>query len=413
MLTSYNLIADTWEENTIYKYIVIKYVVIKYVVIKYIFFVIKYTMSLLTTSHSTSLVSTNGDIDTGRGQLGYTAIGILAGNVNDLWALTSPNKPHFCVIDCLADCAVQLPAIGTSSSQANLGHRISIHNKSGVGNIDIQDSSSGSIYVLAPGVVTTLIATTAPNGWDFTTMTAPSSATLQTAYNAGNTILEIPNRPVTITDDSGNNPSIFDVQSGFNESLLKVGNATPAVYSPYVEMKFQNIGTPRPFTIYSSSVNRSYASVASDTGKHIEIYDDKREVMGNPSLALGSPLSSIVRETIPVKTGANNTTPTTYTFTGLPDTTYQFRIDIMMKDPLSFCSSQLIFGMNNGAVSNTLSSLYQENQINSPITVDPIYTITTSGSAGVNINFQAPDYPPLGFKNYEVALIITIMGVSF
>jgi len=370
-------------------------------------------MSFITTSHSTSLISTDGDIDTGRGQLGYTSTGIIAGNVNDLWALTSPYKPHFCVLDCLANCAIQLPPIGTSPSEANLGHRISIHNKSGVGSIDIQDSSSSSIYVLLPSVVTTLIATSAPNGWDYTTMSAPSGATLQTAYNAGNTILETPNRPVTITDDSGNNPSIFDVQNGFNGSLLKVGNATVGVYSPYVETAFDNIAQPRALTVYSASVPRPYASVASDAGKHIEVFDDKREVMGPPSVALGTALSSIVRETIPVKVIVNSAAPVVaYTFTGTINTIYQFRVDIMINDLISFCSSQLIFGMKNGGASNTLSALYQENQITSPITVDPVYTITTAGTSGVNINIQGPDYAPPGLKLFDAFIIITVMGAS-
>lgn len=369
-------------------------------------------MSALTISHSVTSLSTDGDFDTGRGQLGYTAIGTLTGAVNDLWSLCSPYKPHFCVLDCAANCALQLPAVGSSSLEANIGHRISIHNKSGVGNIDIQNSSSVSVYVLAPGVVTTLIATSAPGGWDFTTMVAPSGATLQSAYNAGNTIFELANREVLIQDNAGFNNEIFAVKKDAGTALFRIGNSLLGVDTPYIESVINPISNPQASTIYTSTVGIPYSSVNDDAGRIVEVTDNKREVLGLPNVALGIAGSSVVRDSTGARLAVDSANYTSYNYVGLPNTTYQFKVNILIKNSSAFCSSQLIFGMNNAVVTNTLSSLYQENQISAPITTDPDFTIASFGTSGVTIGIRGPDYAPPGLKNYDAAIELTVIGFT-
>lgn len=365
-------------------------------------------MSSLSTAHSISSLATNGDIDSGRGQLGYTAIGSLVGAVNSLWTLTTPYKPHFCVLDCLANSALQLPVVGSLSTQANVGYRVTIHNKSG-NTIDVQTSAGSSIYVIPGGDVSTFTAVNVPNSWDFTTQTASSGATLQSAYNAGNSIIELPNRNVLIQDDPGFNGSILSVQASDSVPLLDIGNVTPGVNSPYLKQGYGVLVNPQPNTVYSiidGSV--PYTSTSDDQNKQVYFTETtNREVYGAPGLGLGTPGSSIVKDTsglsqIPISSAGSSS----FNYVGLPNTTYVIKYDIIIRDNNAFSSMQVIFTMDNQGVSNIVSSPYQEIQNSAAVTVDPVVNVVSFGTSGYTLSLQGPDYNPPGIKSYIASWLV-------
>ena len=368
-------------------------------------------MSSLSVPHSISTISTNGDIDSGRGQLGYTAVGSLVGLVNNLWTLTTPHKPHYCVLDCLANSALQLPAIGTSSSQANLGYRVTIHNKSGANTIDVQSSTSVSIYVIPPGEVSTFTAVTAPNTWDFTTQAASSGATLQTAYDAGNTIIETPNREVLIRDDAGFNQTVLTVQAADAVPVLEIGNAVPGLNTPYIKEGYGQLTNPQADTLYRmSSGPFVYNSTSDDQGRQVSFMqlNSSREIFGSTGKGLGVPQSSIVRDVMGAsQISLDSVNSVGFNFVGLPDTTYGVKWEIFIRDANAFSSIQIIFTMDNKALTNTVSSPYQEIQNSAAITVDPVITVTSFGTSGYTVSIQGPDYNPPGIKTYIGTWLIT------
>lgn len=358
-------------------------------------------MSSLTVSHSISTIATNGDIDSGRGQLGYTAIGSLTGLVNSLWSLTTPHKPHYCVLDCLANCAVQLPQVGTLSSQANVGYRVTIHNQS-ANSIDVQNSSSGSIFTLLPGVDSTFTATGAPNTWDYTIPSVASGATLQSAYDAGNTIVETPARVVSIKDDPGHNANILQVLTDSNVPLLDIGNIALGSNAPYVKQGPGLLSNPRSGSTYNITSAVPYNSSADDQGKNVSYSDTvKREVFGAPATGLGNPASSIVRDTSGSSQNAISSSGTTnFNFVGLPDTTYAVKYDIIIRNASAFSTVEVKFTMDNLALSNSVTSPYLEIQNSPAVTVDPVVTVSSFGTSGYTIGIQGPDYNPPGVKVY-------------
>lgn len=366
-------------------------------------------MSSLSIAHSISSLSTNGDIDSGRGQLGYTTIGSLVGAVNPLWSLTSPYKPHFCVLDCLANSAIQLPTVGTLSTQANVGYRVTVHNKSGTSSIDVQTSTSVSIYVIPPGEVSTFTAINAPNSWDYTTQTASSGATLQTAYDAGNTIIETPNRNVLMRDDPGFNGNILSVQASDTVPLLEIGNSTPGANTPYLKQGYGVLNNPRSNTIYSVIDGSAPYNSTSDDQNRVVLYTEtsNREVYGPLGIGLGSPGSSIVKDTsgtsqIPISSSGSSS----FNYVGLANTTYLIKYDIIIRDNNAFSSAQVVFTMDNQGVSNTISSPYLEIQNSAAVTVDPIITVVSFGTNGYTISIQGPDYNPPGVKSYIASWLV-------
>lgn len=363
-------------------------------------------MSSLTVSHSISSISTNGDIDSGRGQLGYTAIGSLTGLINNLWTLTTPHKPHYCVLDCAADCAVQLPIIGSSSTQANIGYRVTIHNKS-ANNIDVQNSSSVSVYILQPGVSSTFTAEIAPNTWDFTVPSASSGATLQSAYNAGNTIVETPLRNVSIKDDAGHNTSVFEVLTDANVPLLEIGNVTLGNDTPYIKQGHGLLAFPQPNTIYNVTGLVPYTSSADDQGRDVSYVGvSSREVFGLPGIGLGDPNSSIVKDTYGSSQNAVNSAGSIgFNFVGLPDTTYLVKYDLIIRNSSAFSSVQVSFTMDNAALSNVVTSPYLEIQNSAAVTVDPVITVSSFGTSGYTLGIQGPDYNPPGVKLYVASWV--------
>jgi len=370
-------------------------------------------MSSITVPHSISSISTNGDIDCGRGHLGYTANGSLVGALNNLWTLTSPHKPHFCILDCAANSAVQLPIIGTAFSQANLGYRVTILNKS-PNTIDVQNSSAGSVFVLQPGVNSTFIATTAPNGWDYTPPSATSGSTLQSAYDAGNTIVETPAREVSIKDDAGHNANILQVLTDADVPLLDIGNSSIGVDTPYVKQGPGSLVNPRSSTTYNITSTLPYNSSTDDQGRIVTYAGlSNREVFGDAATGLGNASSSVARDTYGSSqlaissAGASNTN-----FVGLPNTTYFIKFDIIMRNASAFSSVQVNFTMDNAAVSNIVTAPYIEIQNSASITVDPVITVSSFGTSGYTIGIQGPDYNPPGVKNYDGCWVATSVAFS-
>ena len=370
-------------------------------------------MSSVTVPHSISTLSTNGDIDCGRGQLGYTANGSLVGAVNSLWTLTTPHKPHFCTLDCAANSAVQLPIIGTSLSQANLGYRVTILNKS-ANTIDVQDSAAGSIFVLQPGVSSTFIAVTIPNGWDYTSPSAGSGATLQSAYDAGNTIVETPAREVSIKDDAGHNTNILRVLTDADVPLLNIGNTSLGVDTPYVKQGPGVLSNPRPNTTYNVTSVIPYDSSADDQGRIVSYTStSNREVFGTAGVGLGNLSSCIVKDTFgSSQNGISSSGVTNFNFVGLPNTTYLVKYDIIIRNPSAFSSVQVNFTMDNLLASNTVTAPYLEIQNSPAVTVDPIITVSSFGTSGYTIGIQGPDYNPPGVKAYTANWIVNSIAYS-
>jgi hypothetical protein len=371
-------------------------------------------MSSLNIPHSISLLSTNGDVDSGQGQLGYTAIGSLVGLINDLWTLTTPYKPHYCVLNCIANSALQLPIIGLGG--ANVGHRITIHNTSVANNIDVQTSTSASIYIIPFSEVSTFTAVSAPNGWDYTTQSSlVSVATLQSAYDAGNIINESLNREVLISDNAGFNQTILRIQASDTRPLLDIGNSLPGTNSPYIKQGYGTLNNPQSNTIYNISDGPStYTSSSDDQNRQVSFNQtSKREVYGLSGIGLGDAGSSVVKDTngasqIPI----NSVGLSSFNFTGLPNTTYIVKYDIIIRNDDAFSTIQVVFTMDNKALTNTVSSPYQEIQNSASVTVDPIITIVSFGTSGYTISIQGPDYNPPGPKLYTANWIYTHMAYT-
>jgi hypothetical protein len=370
-------------------------------------------MSFLNIAHSPSKFIIDGDIDTGRGQLGITANGTLQGVINDLWLLSSPYKPARYILDATGNVSIQLPIIGLLQTDASVGHHIMIHNIS-VFNITIQNSSLVNIYVIPPGLYTLLTAIGAPGNWDYTTLGGVSSVTLQSAYDNGNTIFESLNREVLIQDNAGYNPSILDIQAPAGNSLFKIGNSVGGVNTPYLASGISQILSPQSNTVYIGSNIGSYTSVLNEAGSLVLVTPNKREILSAPVVALGSASSSVNNLTLGGKLTVDSVSTSSIIINGLANTTYDIEVHLIINNALTIVTTRLQFTMVNGLISNVISPVYEESQIDtSLITVNPLYTAVSSGGLGVSVNIIGPDYLPAGLKTYDCAYIIYQMAITF
>lgn len=373
-------------------------------------------MSSINIPKSTSAIITEGDINCGRGQLGYTAIGTLSGVVNNLWTLSAPNRAHFYVLSSVLDSSCQLPEVGSLSTQANVGHRLTIFNVSPTANITVQTFSSVNIFIVGPGSSATFIAIAAPNTWEYT---APmtSITDLQTAYNNGNTIVESFGNSVLIQDNAGFNSRIFEVLDANSDTLLNIGNATVGLDTPYVHVGNTVISSHQPSTIYLSTIDAaSYASAPNDSNSQVELLVKKKELYGQVPTPIGTPVSSTMKETTQYAASISSTGSTSIFYIGEYNTLYSVTLEVLINNSDVYYTSILKFTMQNEdafSPSNNISSLYQESEFdNLVITVDTLYTVLPNGNNGFELQVTGPDYLPPGPKSYNMRILCTVVAFT-
>lgn len=156
-----------------------------------------------------------GDINAGRGALGYTQIASLTIPNTVLWT-TFPNKPfRYYLNPSGANNNVVLPAVSTNNSLINTakpGHSIIIYNTSTTDSLNILNSSLVLVATLVQSSVYTFTASTAPGTWFATNITGGGAASI----------------PLTTKGDllTRDSTSIVRLPVGANGTFLAADSAT-------------------------------------------------------------------------------------------------------------------------------------------------------------------------------------------
>lgn len=163
---------------------------------------------------STNSYNSNGDINSGRGQLGlcvfYNAtVASIEQSVIPVPTSTNPFTDYFnkYILTSTGNLSFKLNIVGTTDSDVQPGYTCVIVNKNSAYTISITDSSSGLIYNLQPNYQITLIAQVASDTWCISDIAFvdPSSSTkiislISTTNATPTTILTLP----TISDTGYN-----------------------------------------------------------------------------------------------------------------------------------------------------------------------------------------------------------------
>ena len=205
----------------------------------------------------TSLIKSNtrteleGDINVGRGQLGYGVHGTIGAGPVDLWSVYQGANSY--IIDPTEATTLTLPPIGLTSVEAQPGHKILIYNDDANNSFDIaiQDPSLVTLNTLMPGKGAIYIADSAsPFTWKVLIdgSAAPILTTLQQAYevnsNNGVTLNSI-NQTLgefdIIAPDLTADPlreflSVYSTGPNTAEAYLRVGNTDQPLFEPYVRL---------------------------------------------------------------------------------------------------------------------------------------------------------------------------------
>lgn len=192
------------------------------------------------TTLSNVRTTIDGDINVGRGQLGYGWSGTTSSSL--LWSLQQ-GANHYAITPSVLGTIITLPQVGTGSTQAQPGHWLTIANTSTTLNLTVNNSSGTTIGILTPGNSLKIIADSiAASSWvvQYNTSGYGVSTTLQGAYNASGTT----NPQITLTNAFGSlkladaaTPltSLFEIHN--NAGLyhyLRVGNSTSGSQTPYI-----------------------------------------------------------------------------------------------------------------------------------------------------------------------------------
>lgn len=185
---------------------------------------------MTTLSNNRTII--NGDIDTGRGQLGIGWAG--TATAGPLWSLRS-GANHYAMTSATTITLV-LPDVGTGATQAQPGYWFTVRN-TGTNTITFNNFAGATINALAGGVSAMYIAVAtsfASSNWvvQYDTTTYGAATTLQQAYNASGTAtpqitLSSTNGAVKIQDAATPiGAALFSISDSVAANIFRIGNST-------------------------------------------------------------------------------------------------------------------------------------------------------------------------------------------
>lgn len=178
---------------------------------------------MATISKSSASYLLNGDINTGRGQLGYTVTDTTF-TTSALWSLTGLVYGNKYLLDTAAAGVqtVSLPTIGTANTEAEVGYEVTIKNIGSVDNIIVNDDAASLVATLNPGAVVHLVASVAPSTWQILyDSTNATGDNLQEVYDRSIAQSDVPQ----INIQSGQ-PVVFgNIAGDATNDVFKVTNA--------------------------------------------------------------------------------------------------------------------------------------------------------------------------------------------
>lgn len=195
---------------------------------------------MTTLSNNRTII--DGDIDVGRGQLGFGWRGTASSVA--LWSLQR-GANHYLIDPTANNTTITLPLVGTSSTQAQPGHWLTIANISGSGfNLVVNNSGGTTIATLTPNNSLKIIAdSSAATSWvvQYDTTIYTTAATLQSAYNASGATTQIVLSNtfggLKINDASTALGRLFEIHNNAaTYDYFSIGNVTPGSQTPYVSM---------------------------------------------------------------------------------------------------------------------------------------------------------------------------------
>lgn len=212
------------------------------------------------TSLSYNRVSIDGDFDVGRGQLGIGWSGATVSAA--LWSLHR-GANHYIIDPLSLSTIITLPVVGTSATQAQPGHWLTIVNSSVTNTIVVNNSSSVTVATITPGNSIMIIADTgAATGWVQQYNTSGyGDTTLQGAYNASGTsspqiILNNTNGALKISDASTPLGSMLEIHNNASSyHYLTVGNSPSGAQNPSVTMIGSTTTAANTVAMISSTVS--------------------------------------------------------------------------------------------------------------------------------------------------------------
>ena len=165
----------------------------------------------------------NGDINSGRGQLGYTVTDTTF-TTAALWSLTGTVYGNRYLLDTAAggNQTVTLPTIGTGNTEAQVGYEVTIKNTGAVDNIVVENDVAATVATLNPDSVVRLVAAVAPSTWEILAdNTSATGDNLQDVYDRSIAQADTPQ----INIQSGQ-PVVFgNIAGDATNDLFKVTNA--------------------------------------------------------------------------------------------------------------------------------------------------------------------------------------------
>ena len=200
-----------------------------------------------------------GDLNVGRGQLGYNVtVDVLADS--NLWDIYKGANSYILKPD--ANRVVTLPMIGLSNNEAQPGHKILIYNDSNFV-LSINNSSNVLINNINSEKAAIYLAESGPDEWKLFYDSSLLTTTLQQAYEANNdngiTLNTVPNAygefdiiaPDLSTDSLRQFLSVYGSGGiGVGGLYFRSGN-TPGTpnYAPYIAANGAEIIDPGPFSV--------------------------------------------------------------------------------------------------------------------------------------------------------------------
>lgn len=178
---------------------------------------------MATISKSGVSYLVNGDINSGRGQLGYTVTDT-SFTTAALWSLTGTVYGNKYLLDTAAagNQTVTLPTIGTGAAQAQVGYEVTIKNTGSVDNIIVENDVAANVATLNPDSVVRLVAAVAPSTWEILAdSTNTSGDNMQDVYDRSIAQADVPQ----INIQSGQ-PVVFgNIAGDASNTLFKVTNS--------------------------------------------------------------------------------------------------------------------------------------------------------------------------------------------
>lgn len=212
------------------------------------------------TSLSNNRITVDGDIDSGRGQLGLGWSGSTIST--SLWSLYR-GANHYIVDPTSASTIITLPAVGTASSQAQSGHWLTIANVSSTtNNIVINNNSATTITTITPGNSAKIIANSSTvNNWVIQYNTSNyTSTTLQQAYDASGAITQIvlSNTNGSLKINDATTPLLYNFEIYNNIGsyhYFASGNFPSGTQNPYIIMLGSTANASNTISAIGSATN--------------------------------------------------------------------------------------------------------------------------------------------------------------